>query len=294
VYHRVVRAGVPLLVVGVLMSGCSSAFAASPHPGDIIVGDSVRSKVYWLEPDTGDKHVLSKDRRFNEPNDSAFSPNGKKLYVSDYGAFGDDGGVFQLNPKTGRTRVLSKDDDFIQPDGIDVGHDGTVWVTDLSTGSNGALLRVDPSNGDAEIVGTGDGLVDALGVVVPPSGKPFVSSLAAPSIVKVNPGNGDQTPIADAGDGLIGSGGLARGSDGTLYVADDDNSILQSVDPQTADVDEVATEFGYGGYGLAIDRRDRIIAGDFGHVNRANPRTGDVDEIGNGFGYAEGVEVVPR
>ena len=290
-----VRAGASLMVIGVFMAGGSSAFAAGPQPGDVIVGDSERSKVYWLEPDTGDKHVLSKDDRLVSPNDSAFSPNGKRLYVADYNAFGGGGGVFKLNPRTGATRVLSDDVDFEQPDGIDVGPDGTVWVADLDASvDDGALLRVNPDDGEADFVSSGAGLVNATGVVVPNTGKPFVSGLTTDSVVKVNPDNGDQTVVADSGDGLTASGGIARGSDGLLYLADSNNSIVQSVDPKTADVNEVADAFGNEGYGVAMDRRDRLIGCSDDLVNRANTRNGDVDEIGSNFGYAEGVEVVPR
>jgi DNA-binding beta-propeller fold protein YncE len=228
-----------------------------------------------------------------DPNDSAFSPNGKRLYVADYGAFGDNGGVFKINPKTKKTTVLTKDPMFEQPDGIAVAPGGRIYVTDLdATDDDGALFRVNPKTGAVGLVASGDGLVDALGVVVEPDGTPIVSSSNLPLILRVNPDNGDQETIADAGDGLTGQGGIARADDGTLYVAG--GGILQAVDPETADVDEAATGFDTTGYGLGIDRKGRVLAGDGPLVRRANPASGNVATVGDGFDYVEGQEVVPR
>lgn len=290
-----VRAGVSLLVAGVFLTGASSAPAAAPKPGDVIVGDSNNAKVYWLDPDTGKKRVLSDDGRLVSPNDSAFSPDGKTLYVADYGAFGDTGGVFEINPKTGHTSVLAKEHGFDQPDGLAVAPNGDVFVTDLAaTADAGALFRVSVPNGNVHLVGSGDGLENATGVVVPANGRPLVSSGNFPSVVRVNPQTGDQTVTADAGDGLTGTGGLARASDGTLYVADAGLSTLQSIDPHTADVDTVATGFETDGYGLASDAHDRVLGCAGEAVNRANPQTGGAEELGHGFGYPEGLEVVPH
>ena len=286
------RRGAGLLIAGTLVLGCAGAASAVvPHRGDVIVGDSGRAKVYVLDPGTGDKKVLSKDPRLVNPNDSAFSPNGKTLYVADYGAFNDNGAVFKVNLSTRRTSVLAKKHGLEQPDGIAVAPNGDVFVTDLdATDDDGALFRINPKRGKVHLVSSGGGLTDALGVVVPPSGKPIVASSNS-VITKVDPGSGDQTTIADSGDGLTGAGGLARGSDGTLYIAA--NPTLEAVDPQTGDVDMVSDEFESNTYGLAIDAKDRVLGatGD-SNVIRANPATGDVTPIGEDFGYAEGLEVV--
>jgi streptogramin lyase len=287
--------GALLIAAGILLLGAVSAFGVSAKPGQVIVGDSERARVFTLDPSTGDRKVLSKDPRLVNPNDSAFSPNGNKLYVADYGAFGGEGGVFKINPDNGKTGVLAKQHGFEQPDGIAVAPNGAVYVTDLdATDDNGALFRVNPATGKVRLVASGDLLVDALGVVVQPNGKPVVSSATDSVIVRVDPQTGDQHTIADSGDGLTGVGGIARGSNGTLYIGTS-AAQLESVDPATGEVD-APVEFGFinAGYGLGIDRRGRVLGTNGSEVYRANPSTGNVKLVGEGFVYAEGLEVVPR
>jgi sugar lactone lactonase YvrE len=277
-------AGGVLLVAAGLSFGSSPKQAGARH-GEILCGDSEKSKVFRLDPATGDKHVLSADNRLVNPNDLAFDgPN--KLYVADYQAFDGGGGVFKIDPDTGRTTVVSKSKKFEQPDGIAAAPNGKLWVTDLEV-DGGALFRVAPETGKTKKVGSGGDLGGALGVVVPPSGKPIVSSTP---IVRVDPKTGNQHVIADAGDGLTGSGGLARASHGKLYVTD--QSLLQSVNPRTGNVKTAVDPFGGDGYGMVADSKGRIYSQTNGDVIRGNPKNNNLDTVGEGFGYCEGFEFV--
>jgi streptogramin lyase len=272
------------------------AAPAAAKKGDIIVGDSNEATVYRINPKSGTKDVISDDARLGAPNDAVFGPNGT-IYVSDYGRGADEPAVFSINPKTGATDVVSEDPRFGTPDGIARGPDGDLYVTDIdasSAGDHPALFRIDLPSGATSAVST-DPLLDGgpIGVVVPPAGTPIVGQ--SELIARVDPETGVATTIADAGDGLQGGEGLARGPDGTLYVIDYGGGAgLQAVDPKTAQVSSLSGPIpSYDGYGLAYDFHDRIIFQGGTSVYSANIGTGRVSTIAEDFGYPEGLEVEP-
>jgi sugar lactone lactonase YvrE len=264
------------------------AATAQAKPGDIIVGDSNSGEVWRLNVKTENKRLLSDDDRLVTPNDSVFGPDGK-IYVADYDAFGGGGGVFSINPKTRATRVVSDDPLFDQPDGIAMAPDGDLYVTDIA----GALLRVALPSGNTSVV-SDDPLLDngPVGVVVPPTDDPIVSD--SEIVVRVDPLTGDATTIADATDGLFGGEGLTRAPDGTLYMADQDEDGIASIDPSSGQVRTVfAGPVPNDGYGLAFDQKGRVVMTDGDNVAAVNVRRDQIKTYDATFDYAEGLEVEP-
>jgi sugar lactone lactonase YvrE len=265
-------------------------FAATAHakPGDIIVGDSTSEEVWRLNTKTENKVLLSDDQRLDTPNDSVFGPNGK-VYVADYDAFGGGGGVFSINPRNRATRVVSDDPLFDQPDGIAMAADGDLYVTDIT----GDLLRVALPSGNTSLV-SDDTLLDngPVGVVVPPTDDPIVAD--SEIVVRVDPVTGEATTIADESDGLFGGEGLTRAPDGTLYMADQGDEGIASIDPVSGQVQTVFDgAVPNDGYGLAFDHRGRVVMTDGESVAAVNVRTDQVKTYDASFQYAEGLEVEP-
>ncbi len=280
-------------ISGLAVAALAMVFVASAQakPGDVIVGDSGAATVYRFEPKSGDVSTLSDSPLLVSPNDTVFSPRGT-IYLSDYEAFGGAGGVLAINPRDGTTSEVAGGIPFSQPDGIAMAPNGDLYVTDL-VAEGGALFRVKMPSGDVELVSSvnadGPALESPVGVVVPPDGRPIVAT-SIKTIVRVDPTTGAQDPIATELDGLSGGAGLARGADGTLFTTG--STTIESVDPETGAVAAVAT-LSTNGYGIAMDLRGHVLAGDVGTLFDVDPQSGSVTPLSTAFNFIEGLEVEP-
>lgn len=280
-----------LLVLAVVLLVALSG-TAQAKPGDIIVGDSNDASVWRIKPKSGNKQLISDDKRFDNPNDSVFGPDGK-IYVADYGAFADNGAVFSINPKTRKTRVVSKDPLFRQPDGIAMAPNGDLFVSEIET-DDAVLLRVELPSGDTSVVSEDPLLAGGpVGVVVPPKGDPIVAESNVPVVASIDPVTGDATTIADGGDGLFGGEGLTRAPDGTLYMASSSQGIA-AIDPQTGEVETVVNDpVPTDGYGLALDFKGRVLMQAGSSVAAVTLSTDAIETYDATFDYPEGLEVEP-
>jgi Ca2+-binding RTX toxin-like protein len=273
------------LIAGIVAALAIGAAPAGAKPGDIIVGDSSTGEVIRVNPETGTKTTISDDPQLASPSDSVFGRDGT-IYVTDYGVHA----VFSVDPKTGATDLVSDDPLFDTPDGIAMGPDGNLYVTNVDA-PNG-LLRVDLPSGATSVASDDPLLGDGpIGVVVPPDGIPIVADTDL--IARVNPTTGAATTISDAGDGLEGGAGLARGPDGTLYFANQ-GGPMQAVDPITGAASDLTGAINYDGYGLAFDFHRRIVFSAGTDVYTLDLRSRDVKTVAMDFaGYPEGFEVEP-
>jgi streptogramin lyase len=276
------------LIVGIVAALAIGTAPAAAKKGDIIVGDSNTAEVIRVDPKTGAKTTISDDPQLGSPSDAVFGRDGT-IYVTDYLVHA----VFSIDPRTGATDVVSDDPLFSTPDGIAMGPDGNLYVTNVDA-PNG-LLRVDLPSGATSVVSDDPLLADGpIGVVVPPDGIPIVADTQL--IARVDPATGNAVTVSDAGDGLQGGDGLARGPDGTLYFAEE-AAGLQAVDPNTGAVTDLTGAIPYDGYGLAFDFHRRIVFSAADDVYAADLRTGSFEtvatNIGAGSGYPEGFEVEP-
>jgi len=132
--------------------------------------------VFLLDAKTGKRKVLSDSPKLATPNDSALSPNGKRLYLRLRRGPQRRQGRLRDRPENGDTKFLAKGDGLSQPDGIDVAPDGKIYEA-----GGGALFRVTPGNGSVKEISSEPGLAEAIGVVVPRNRSAIVSSAISPA-----------------------------------------------------------------------------------------------------------------
>jgi hypothetical protein len=119
---------------------------------------------------TGKQRVLSSnDQAVNSGTSELFATalrlaqaRSGELAVANHGS---EAGVVGVNPRTGKQRVLSANSQavnsgtsefFSTPEAIDVGPDGTLFVTDTSAFSGGGIIGVDPGTGKQAKVSAND------------------------------------------------------------------------------------------------------------------------------------------
>jgi len=152
-----------------------------------------------------------------------------------------DGALIRVNPFTGHQKLVSSGDIFYDPAGITVAPDGSLYVVDAFTGSNGGVvIRVDPTTGAQQLVSSDfnpAGLFDlAFGIAIDRDGSLVVVNRSlggvlpvdcglAGSVMRVNATSGVQALLAGLPSFLNTylryPVGLAIDSDGSVVVANE-------------------------------------------------------------------------
>ncbi len=145
---------------------------------------------------------------------AALAARGDALWVAP-----SSGELTRLDPATGR--ILQHRDPNASPTGIDLGADGTVWVTDSEAHN---VTRVDPT-----------GLVTSLPVGHGPSGIAvgeggvWVADTSDDSVVRIDPDTGAVTATIPVGHAPAG---VAIGA-GSVWVANSGDGTVTRIDPKT-------------------------------------------------------------
>ena len=183
--------------------------------GSLVVVDSVLDTVVRVDPETGDRTIISDNEMgivpaFVNPSGIAVEENGS-LVVVDYGL----DAVVRVHPETGDRTIISNrrmgmgsGPDFLNPFGIAVEENGSLVVVDTSLK---AVVRVHPTTGDREIiskridtvtkidmnmVGSGPAFQSPSGIAVEPDGSLVVVDSGLDAVVRVDPETGDRTIIS--------------------------------------------------------------------------------------------------
>lgn len=218
------------LLVSGLMAG-SSVQAVVLNPGDIIVGESTNNALIHIDPNTGNRTVLTSHSlgvgsgggRLSNPSGITMNASGN-LVVSDSGY----DALIEVNPTTGRrsqiSGYVSGSPSFNEPSGIAAESSGDYLVTDDGFGTDG-LWRVDGSTGVRTMLSdasTGSGQIfdRPEGVAVDPTNGDIyvVDGDAGGSVFRVDGVTGDRTLVSSASSGRFP--GIAFSPSGDLYVVE--------------------------------------------------------------------------
>ena len=156
----------------------------------------------------------------------------------------DDGTIVVTEPLAGRVLRLSGDRRDILAEGLglsaalaDAG-DGSVYLSESATGR---LLRISLRDGKVSFVAEGLGTIRAIATT--PDGLVAVLDGVGGRLLLVEPTTGATTLVAQhlavgqLQEPYARSGGLAVGSDGSIYVAADAENAVYRILPQTLTAD---------------------------------------------------------
>jgi sugar lactone lactonase YvrE len=266
-----------------LVSGSLDAFASRPLPpnkitrnlsrGDIIYADSGNALdggiIVKVDPLSGEQVVLSSGGLLIQPFDPAIDQSGR-IVVSD-----TSGRLIRVDPATGLQTLLTDNSAGMlgMPCGIGLDRRGGVLVANTQS-----IVRVDPVTGQIQPVSTGGHFMVPIGIAVAATGEIFVLNTGpVKQIIRVNPRNGSQSIVSEAG--LLNNPQALALSGLDLYVTDvatpDGNfgiGRVLRVDVLTG-TQTVIAEGGYlvGPVGISSDENGSLIVGDPYTLNPNSP-----------------------
>jgi streptogramin lyase len=241
---------------------------AAQADGSLIVADILREAILHVDPDTGDRILISgcpdsvdcpdtigSGTLFLSLRDIAVEADGQLVMV-------DDGldTVLRVDPVNGDRTIVSRastggGSPFGAPVDIAVEDDGQLLVVDAL---RKAVARVDPGSGSRILVsgcfdtecpatiGSGPAFVSPRTLAVEGSGSIVVTDTSLAAVVRIAPDSGDRTVVSGCLDTecriSIGSGlnfvsprGLAVDNDGSLLVADNFLNAVLRIAPGSGD-----------------------------------------------------------
>jgi hypothetical protein len=143
--------------VGMALAPGNNIYVAD-EPGNVQGTDP--GAIWEVNLDTGQQTLVSRGGLFDHPVDVAVEASGN-LLVANTGNAGNSysGGVVRVDPQTGAQTLVASFGADIGLDGIEVGRDGTIYVSAISTGVlPGRLFAVDPATGAHRLISSGRNL----------------------------------------------------------------------------------------------------------------------------------------
>ncbi len=254
--------------------------------GRVAVIDNLREALFRVDPQTGDRVILSDDRtgtglEFGSPHGVAIESGGS-LLVTD----SSKDAVLRADPMTGDRTVVSRrgvgeGEEFVSPRGIEVAPDGRLLLVDQVVE---ALFEIDPVTGDRTIasgpdVGLGPEFLDPQDLAIEADGHYLVTNDDLSSLFRVDAATGDRTILAE---GLGSPWGVVLEADGHALVADRDLEAVLRVDAMTGEwivVSDANTGSGPplldGPNWIALEADGRILVTDGQGLFRVDPVSGD-------------------
>lgn len=178
---------------GILGDAAPVGISVDPGTGEIFVTDGFDAGVLAVDPSSGATTPVASGVPLDFTQSLAFAPDGL-LYVADF----DVGwSVVRVDPADGAASPLAAGLSFI---GGLAASTGSVWVTQPEQDS---IVRVALPGGGVTPVSSGNELRFPFGVAVEAGGALVVADWGdaevGPAIVRVDPGTGAQSVVADGG-----------------------------------------------------------------------------------------------
>ncbi len=128
--------------------------------GQLIVGDQPSATIFRVDPNSGDRTVVSGPGRGDGPpftggiKQFALEADGNLLLVVGSVSQGGEGRIFRIDPNSGDRTVVSGPEmgegpRLMDPEGIVLNSLNTIFVTDIG---QAAVIQIDPISGDRTII----------------------------------------------------------------------------------------------------------------------------------------------
>lgn len=249
-----------LLIIGAVfaLTLATLCSAAQLHTGDLLVTDPTSQTVYYVDPATGNRSILSSPGPSAVGSGPGFGPvgiavaaNGQVLVTDPF-----NDAVLKIDPLTGNRSYVSS---FLHGVGTGnsilrrqsaVGADGTIFVTDSGTspgyGNGQSVYRIDPLTGNRTVfsssdlhVGTGPAW-SPFGLSVRPNGDVVVSDPESQAVFLVDHITGKRSILSSSQLAIaVGAGpgfapvGICFSLGGSILVSDPPNDAILQVDGLT-------------------------------------------------------------
>ncbi len=197
------------------------SFIASAHgaivTGDILVADPAASRLWRVDPATGEEQAFA---QVSGARDVAVSATGE-IYVLGRGV-GISTNVFQVDPKTAAvTQVNTTPISSFAGLGIGLGPDGSIYVVGGGSGSISGVHKVDPGTGVVvNVTTTWNSPSIPTDVIFESSSSLLVTSLSTGGgVYRVHVDTGNQVAV-NTGSPWVGPTGITNASSGGYIVTD--------------------------------------------------------------------------
>lgn len=229
------------VLAALLAPGAALAAPGDPHVVYTANNYADGAVILRTDPAAGTLVEISRNgpqgNLFAAPYDLAVEADGN-LLVADMGTLctatqapcAEDGRIIRVDPVTGSQSLLAGGAPLVDPAGLAVAPNGDIYVADNYVADNGgAVFRIDRSSGAVTPITVGDQLDLPFDLLVDGDGSLVVSNRAVPgpcspasvgSLVRVQPGDGAQTPVS-AGTLFNYPLGVALDSAGTIVFANE-------------------------------------------------------------------------
>jgi DNA-binding beta-propeller fold protein YncE len=169
--------------------------------------------------------VAETTAELSRPHDGAFSPDGKRIYVTDMA----NSRIRVFDAKSLRLLQTFGDGELSNPHDLDFDREGRLLVADTG---NGRVAIYDVRGAKPARIGELTGLANPEGVAIGPDGRVYATNTGAGSVSVFRDGRLERT-VGEHGSAL---GQFARphdvelGPDGKVYVVDSGNHRIQVLD----------------------------------------------------------------
>lgn len=185
--------------------------------GDLLLANYGGNNVLKVDATTGAQQNLG---TFDTPTDLALASDGN-LYVSEWG-----GAIQRLNLTNGTLSRLNPGTSLTQVWGLTLGANGELFVT---SAANHSVVRIDPVSGAESVVTQNNRLSSPIGIAALDAQHVVVASLFNNELVSVNVGDGTQTLLAGATNGIDQPWGVAVRNSEIFVTAYDQKRVLRVV-----------------------------------------------------------------